>query len=253
MTEPTNCDLADGDYASRFLIHWAGRGKTPAERSKILSVIATSRRLLLSGNVFIKGLGIALGQKMVSFTDIPLRLSAWHCLKYGDFGIAFHKKRLMAKSAQPVFYSTHVYIRDMNTISRFIVDQARNPALDPDVLRALQRHIGFLQDFSEGSVDSPEAYYFEREWRIGELTLVPEGEADKGRWRWENNLPPSVGEIEEEDGKEFFKFEDDDVAFLIAPKDHAESLSNPHAFPVRVFEDLVNARDSDPSHPDGGE
>lgn len=233
-------ELNDGDYASRFLIHWAGRDKTPAERGEILSVIATSRRLLLSDNVFISGLGIKLRQKMVSFTDIPLRLSARHCLRYSDFGIAFHKKMMMAKSAQPVFYSTHVYIRDMDTISRFIVDQAQNPALDPDVLRALQRHIGFLQDFSEGSVESPEAYYFEREWRIGELALVPEGEANKTRWRMENKLPPTVGEIAVEGENAYVKFDDADVAFLVVPRDHAGLLSNPNGFPVRIFEELVN-------------
>lgn len=139
-----------------------------------------------------------------------------------------------------MFYSTHVYIRDMDTISRFIVAQAQNPDLDPDVLRALQRHIGFLQDFSEGSVESPEAYYFEREWRIGELALVPEGEVSKARWCMANKIAPSVGEIAMEGGNSYVKFDDADVAFLVVPRDYARFLINPNGFPVRIFEELVN-------------
>jgi hypothetical protein len=46
-------------------------------------------------------------EKMVCFTDVPLRHSNEHCNRYGRFGIAFHKLKMMNVGAQPVFYASH--------------------------------------------------------------------------------------------------------------------------------------------------
>jgi hypothetical protein len=232
----------DNGYISEFLIHWAGRSKpTPIEKSETLSSIITDCRLRLSSNLFISALGVKLKTEMVSFTDVPLHLSKRHCSKYSTFGIAFYKQKLMGKGAQPVFYSTHVFIRDMDKIYRFMLDQQQKLTLRPDVFDALFRHFFCVQDFSEGSADSHDAHYYEREWRLGEMTLVPEGE-DRAKWCLKNALPICIGDLVKVDGERYFQFEKQDVAFIVVPEKYTGHVKNPDTFPVRTFESLVSAR-----------
>jgi len=228
----------DHQYISDYLIHWAGRGKPDSERAKILSTIVTECRLLLSDNDFFFDGDLKIIEKMVCFTDVPLPLSSGHCTKYSNFGIAFHKLALMNKGAQPVFYFSHIYNRDIGTIFRYIFKELKNGTLDHDFFRALHRHFYFMKQFSEGKADETNTNYYEREWRIGEICLRPHG-ASKGRWSLHNALPTGVGEFVIEDDKTFFIFNKKDVAFLVVPENHIGKISNPYNFELKSFEQLV--------------
>lgn len=232
-------DTDDG-YISRYLIHWAGRDKPISERADALSTIASTCRLKLSQNSFFLDGSLDVREGMACFTDVPLRQSVNHCAKYSSFGIAFHKLALMNYGAQPVFYFSHVLKRDMGTIYRFVLDQLEKHSRDvsDDVFRALHRHFYFMQQFSVGRADAPDTHYYDREWRIGELVLVPEGE-NRGAWCLANELPTCIGEVTHIDGKAFLKFKPDDVAFLVCPAEQVSQIKNHHGFEVRKFEELV--------------
>lgn len=111
---------------------------------------------------------------MVCFTDVPLRHSSEHCKRYGRFGIAFQKLKLMNVGAQPVFYASHACKRDMDTIFHFLQEQVQQTTLPSNLFRALHRHFYFIQRLSDGRADGHDTFYYEREWRLGEQTLVPE-------------------------------------------------------------------------------
>lgn len=112
-------------------------------------------------------------EKMVCFTDVPLSHSIQHCQLYGRFGIAFHKLKLMNVGAQPVFYASHACKRDMNIIFKFLQEQESNRTIDPILFRSLHQHFYFVQRLSDGRADGKDTFYYEREWRLGEQSLVP--------------------------------------------------------------------------------
>ena len=176
---------------------------------------------------------------MVCFTDVPLAHSEQHCAKYSPFGIAFDKRRLMGKGAQPVLYFTHIFKRDMGKIYHFILEELNRPTpiLPADVFRALHRHFYFMQQFSEERADRHDTAYYEREWRIGELCLIPKGQ-DVGKWCLEHELPPTLGTLVTEGDEAYFEFEQADVAFLVAPNEFIDQISNPRQFAVRSYEEL---------------
>ena len=114
----------------------------------------------------------------------------------------------------------------------------------PDLFRALQRHFYFIQRFSEGPADGGhETNYYEREWRIGELTLFSEDELHRPNAKFralkESRLP-LMGRIEKEDNKTYFDFKKEDVAFLISPQDWCTKIQNPYDLRIVAYEDLVH-------------
>ncbi len=180
---------------------------------------------------------------MVCFTDVPLRHSAEHCKRYGRFGVAFHKLRLMNVGAQPVFYASHACKKDMDRIFSFLQSELQQPTIQQEVLRALHRHFYYIQRLSDGRVDRRDSYYYEREWRLGEQTLVPEAKLLRPNAKYhakQEGYPPYTGRLFEVDGKSYFAFDNDDVAFLVVPRDYRDRVRNPHGFPVEVYEDLVD-------------
>ena len=229
----------DKSYISDYLIHWAGRDKSPEERVSVLSLIATTRRLWLTRNEFFKDGSLKFDEKMVCFTDVPLAHSERHCAKYSPFGIAFKKLRLMGMGAQPVFYFTHVFKKDIGRIHRFVIEQLKKPTIEPDVLRALHRHIYFTQQFAQERADGHDTAYYEREWRIGEFSLKKKGQ-DYLEWYLEHDrLTPNPGTLVIEGDEKYFEFDKADVAFLVAPNQFIAQISNPHQFPIEPYENLV--------------
>jgi len=234
-------------YISPYLIHWTGTDKggnvDDAEGCRVLSIIASSCELLLSYSpIHAFHMFSEVHEKMVCFTDVPLPLTERHCLKYGRFGIAFHKLGLMNVGAQPVFYASHVWKRDLDSIFRFLEEQRESRTLDEDVLRALRRHFYFTQRLSDGRADLPDTYYYEREWRLGAITLALQEELDRpnaGYWCKEEGYPPYIGKRVDRDGKEYFAFAAEDVAFLIVPADWKDRVENPHGLPVRALEEVA--------------
>ncbi len=228
----------DKSYISDYLIHWVGKGRPPEERVSVLSHIATTCRLLLKENDFFFDGSLKIREKMVCFTDVPLAHSEQHCAKYSPFGIAFCKLRLMSKGAQPVFYFTHIFKRDLGKIYRFVLDQINNSTLNPRVLEAFHRHFYYMQQFAEERADRHDTAYYEREWRIGELCLIPKGQ-NKGKWCLEHELPATLGTLVNEGDKAYFEFEQADVAFLVAPNQFITEISNPHQFAIESYGKIV--------------
>lgn len=229
----------DTGYVSHYLIHWAGRDKAPNEQARILSQIASSCQLKLTPNQLFFDGSTRIIDKMTCFTDVPLSRSSQHCAKYSKFGIAFHKLKLMNKGAQPIFYYTHVFIRDMRAIYNFVLDQIKKPSLNNDVMRSLHRHFYFVKEFSDGPADSLDSFYYEREWRIGNHCLIPDGQ-DKAKWCLQNKLPRSLGTLVRQGNDEYFKFELEDVAFLIVPGQYLKQIVNPRGFQLKSYEAFVN-------------
>lgn len=94
---------SEDGFISDYLVHWTGKDGD-VTGADILSLIASTCQLLLSYNVFhILDIYNKIQEKMVCFTDVPLAHAAQHCQRYGRFGIAFHKMRLMNVGTQPVF------------------------------------------------------------------------------------------------------------------------------------------------------
>jgi hypothetical protein len=237
MTQPH-----DDGYISDYLIHWTGKNGDE-DGARTLNLIVSSLRLLLSYNrIHIFDLTHEIHEKMVCFTDVPLRHSSEHCKRYGRFGIAFHKLKLIKKGAQPVFYASHSCKRDMDTIFTFLKEQLRDLTIPTDVFRALHRHFYFVQRLSDGRADARDTFYYEREWRLGEQTLLNEEQCSRDNPKYravQEGYPPYLGKLVTEDKKNYFEFEADDVAFLIVPADYAENIENAHGFPIGTYENVV--------------
>jgi hypothetical protein len=241
----------DNGYISRNLIHWTGTDHSEhiddAEGARVLSLIAATRRLRLSYNpIYRLDWSSEIHEKMVCFTDVPLQKSASHCGRYGRFGIAFDKLSLMNVGAQPVFYTTHVWKRDMELVFDFLQKQARMPTMDPHLLRALLRHFYFTQQFSRGRADATDTFYYEREWRLGAQSLPTADELNRDNALWhcvQEGYPPYIDErigIRLVDGDdEYFSFQNAPVAFLVVPEGWIDTVTNPHGFEVRAYEELV--------------
>ena len=144
----------------------------------------------------------------------------------------------MARGAQPVFYFTHVFKRDMSTIYNFILSQFEKATIPPEVFAAIHRHFFYAQEFSAGPVTDPTAYYNEREWRLGEFSLIPENE-NIATYCHNHMLPLCIGRSATDESGIYFVIDPHDVAFLVAPKDHVAEVDNPHSFPVYSFESIV--------------
>lgn len=242
----------ENGYISQYLIHWTGTDEAKrvddAEGARKLSLIASTRRLLLSYNpIYKRDWSTEIREKMVCFTDVPLRRSISHCAKYGHFGIAFHKLPLMNIGTQPVFYTTHVWKRDMDIIFDFLQSEVRHPTLEGKLLKALLHHFYFTQHFSHGLADTTDTFYYEREWRLGAQSLPTEEELNRDNARWhcvQAGYPPyidqRIGIRVVEGDQEYFAFQNAPVAFLVIPVKWTEKVSNPHGFELRAYEDLVS-------------
>lgn len=237
----------DDGYISKYLIHWAGKGNDH-ERADVLSIIASTCELLLSYNrIHAFDYNHEIHEKMICFTDVPLAHSRKHCSRYSKFGIAFHKHNLMNVGAQPVFYVSHASKHDMHIIFKFIQEQTPEPTMEPELFKALHRHFYFMQRLSDGSADGDDTFYYEREWRLGAQNLPTEQEWDRPNPRYHlqrEGYPPYLGKRVIHDEKEYFSFEVEDVAFLVAPRACMPLIQNPKSFKLFAFEDIVQGPDN---------
>ncbi len=247
----------DDGYISDYLIHWTGVDKETKQAdneqgAKTLSKIATSRRLLLSYNdVFEFDMFNKIVERMACFTDVPLRHSREHCKRYGRFGIAFKKLPLMNNGAQPVFYCTHVWKKDLAVAFKLVLEQMDKDGLAENEFRALHRHFFFMQRLSRGRADAADADYYEREWRLGKYTLFPPevlARPNSKHYIFEEYGLSYYGKLHTEnkdtkDEKNYFDFDTEDVAFLIAPQAFAAKVDNPdNKFDLHNYEDLCTTR-----------
>jgi hypothetical protein len=156
----------------------------------------------------------------------------------------------MNVGAQPVFYATHACKRDMDVIFKFLQDQVNNRTVDLTLFRALHRHFYLIQRFSDNRADRKDTFYYEREWRLGEQTLVPPKKLNRPNAKYrcqKEGYPPFTGRLAKEGDKVYFDFDKKDVAFLVAPKDWQVQIENPHRFPIWTYGEMVNdTRDISP-------
>jgi len=237
--------IKDNGYISDYLIHWTGK-KGDEHGARILGTIASTLKLLLSYNrLHLFDWTHEIHEKMVCFTDVPLLHSIAHCKRYGRFGVAFQKMKLMNVGAQPVFYASHACKRDMDTIFHFLQEQVEHTTLPLDLFRALHRHFYFIQRLSDGRADGHDTFYYEREWRLGEQTLIPEQKLLRPNaryWSQKEGCPAYTGRLVTEGDKSYFAFNTEDVAYLIAPLQWHGKVENPHEFSIVVYEDLVQEK-----------
>ena len=237
-------DDVTSQYSSPWLIHWTSREGGDETGLKNLNAILSSQLLKLSENRIIKiYFEIGVKAKMVCFTDVPLRFSAKHCSRYGRFGIAFNKKKLILKGAQPVFYVTPVCRENVKKLLKFVLNPPQECSIPEPIKESLSKHFYFLQEFSEGNIDSFDAYYYEREWRLGEQSLPPIEIWDKPNAKWEIKklgYPAYCGKKVIKNNETYFEFEDQDIAFIICPKEYAADLKNPKDYEVKFYEKIVD-------------
>jgi len=238
---------ADNGYISDCLVHWTGKNGDNEAGAKVLSLIASKCQLLLSYNVFhILDIYNKIHEKMVCFTDVPLSHAAQRCNRYGRFGIAFHKLRLMNVGTQPVFYATHANKHDLDEIFKFLHEQNQTTTIEAKIFGALQRHFFFMQTFSDGKADGKDTYYYQREWRLGKQNLAPVemwNRPDNPEYHiYEAGYSHYCGKLFIDGENEYFQFCKEDVAFLISPRAWKTKIDNPHAFLVKDYEGLVNER-----------
>ena len=235
----------DNGYISDFLIHWTGKDGDE-KGSEVLSIIASTCRLLLSYNrLHIFDINHEIHEKMVCFTDVPLAYSEQHCSQYGRFGIAFKKLSLMNVGAQPVFYASHACKRDMDIIFKYLQEQIKKTTIETALFEALHRHFYYIQRLSDGRADQNNTYYYEREWRLGEQTLVPPEKLNCPNSKYycqQEGYPPYTGRLARKADKSYFDFDKEHVAFLIAPQNYHAKIRNTHGFQIVAYEDLVHEK-----------
>jgi len=103
-------------YVSKYLTHFVGRGKAPAEQYEILKRILGTRWLTHPPHLDQPSLAIEVHPgrqfadndmmvpEMICFCDIPAIHLGIHIQKYSQFGIVFPKAYLISLGANPVFY-----------------------------------------------------------------------------------------------------------------------------------------------------
>lgn len=181
---------------------------------------------------------------MVCFTDVPLRHSSEHCKRYGRFGIAFQKLKLMNVGAQPVFYASHACKRDMDTIFHFLQEQVQQTTL-PSICFEPCTDIstsssGFLtvvlmamtRSIMNGSGDSENRHSSQRRNSVARMQNT--GLREK--------VTPYTGKLVTEGDKSYFAFSREDIAFLIAPRNCHGKIENPNGFQIVAYEDLINEK-----------
>jgi len=211
-------------YVSDELIHWTGRAKEVSEAYQILYSICSELKLRLTfcPNYVDDTKEFAQNTVMACFTDIPLRFSREHCSKFGEFGIAFRKPKMIGYGANPVHYTTGKHFERIKHVAKLLEhmvemekdrewkDTPEEPyQFSEDETVALKEVTEFLQEYSYKANDDAEyVTYYQREWRLAfnSLTFASSGkEPEPGMASFQGG------------GVRFMKFARDDVAYLVVP------------------------------------
>jgi hypothetical protein len=214
-------------FISKYLTHWTGKNKDEKSALDSLESIVSSKQLYLNYCPhFYLPIDTQANLRMVCFTDIPHYLSNEHCNRYGKFGIAFKKDNLKKYGANPVLYITANKKDDSITVYDFICNLVKknNYNIPDNICKSLERFFGFVQDYSSEN----DIFYYEREWRILENNLKLEKS---------NKVDPGKAGINGEQC--FLQFKEEDIEFLITPKEYAKVVTARFKYPVMIYEYLV--------------
>jgi hypothetical protein len=242
------------DFISDTLMHWTGRNKPEDQAFDIIRRIVESRKLLLTYCPNYTDLPEKLATKtqMVCFTDIPLSLSREHCESFGEFGVGFNKKRMMAYGANPVLYTTdemrnkvHAFISLVKKLHSEEVDRESRSQGDryqftSEQFWALFDMMGLTQEYS---YDDDRINYYQREWRISYNALIM-GHVKGGGPQTIPGQGAMFGRIPNTDKFACsMLFDVGDIDYLVVPeafRDRAALLANPIGCPVKIYEQEVN-------------
>lgn len=218
-------------FISEYLTHWTGKGKDDNQGfNNLMSILSNCRLLLSDGAPHFRTAWSGAHLRMTCFTDIPHHLSSEHCQRYGKFGIAFKKRVLIDYGANPVLYLTSLKKDDAEKVYNYICDANTGKiALNSEVLESLKKFFGFVQDYEYGT----DTYYYEREWRILQNNL----EYCEGSVIQPGKYGSSI-----QNGKKqyYFQFSQNDVEFLICPKDYVNRLIGVNnKYPILSYEYLI--------------
>ena len=211
-------------YVSEELVHWTGRSKADADAFKVLSLIVDERILRLTYCPNYVNPAYKPEAAMVCFTDIPLNHSREHCSKFGRFGIAFKKSKMIEYGANPVFYTTGQHFERVKHIAT-LLDRMSDLEKDREWKKpiapyqftenetvAMRETIEFLQEYSYKNQDQSDyVHYYQREWRLTfkSLPLAGQGKSHE----------PGMATFDTRNGANYpiFKFATSDVEYIVVP------------------------------------
>lgn len=169
---------------------------------------------------------------MSCFCDIPLSKVNDHMEKYGSYGIAFEKNKVLKQNVQPIIYlnSESAYGRDyINALHQLIErEEPVDKSLEflPDFLLSVMMYtkpISGKMRVKENDESVIKPFYFrdECEWRYiptdipndMDRVLTTTWNNDNGRERFSNALTKYK--------KSWFNFAVDDIVYLIVPNEDA--------------------------------
>lgn len=241
---------SDRKYINSSLIHWTGRDKDPNAACSILENICREQILRLTYCPTYVQENLKPHVAMACFTDIPLEHSHEHCSKFGQFGLAFNKKKMIEYGANPVLYTTGRHLDRIRNISCLLErmkdlekDRDWQSEVEPynfseDETIALLEVLGLFQEYSYKNDDGVDyVTYFQREWRLAFEILPFAGGTTEHT--------PGRSRFYKRDGISYrvFKFDKADVEYIIAPAAYEERALNAASIlgcNIKIYESEVN-------------
>lgn len=234
------------NYINNELIHWTGRCTSDSEAFSTMETICKEEILRLSYCPNYDQDNFKPRSAMVCFTDIPIKFSKEHCKKFGKFGIAFHKDKMIEYGANPAMYTTRAHFERIKQLSALVErmldlekDREWKSECEPYIFTehqtfALKEVTELLQEYSHRNEDNKEyVTYYQREWRLTFNSLEFSG----------GTKPHTPGTtciyIRNNKKYEIFKFSDADVSYLIVPLRYwwrARKLAKKLSCSIKIYE-----------------
>lgn len=220
---------SDRKYINGSLIHWTGRAKNQDTACSILENICREQILRLTYCPTYVQENLKPRVAMACFTDIPLEHSHEHCSKFGQFGLAFNRQKMIEYGANPVLYTTGMHLDRIRNISNLLErmkdlekDREWRSEVEPfnfsvDETIALIEVLGLLQEYSYKNDDGTDyVTYFQREWRLTFEVLPFAGGTTEHT--------PGMSSFYVREGISYgvFKFDKSDIEYIIAPAGYEE-------------------------------
>lgn len=241
---------SDRKYINSSLIHWTGRAKNQDAACSILENICREQILRLTYCPTYVQESLKPRVAMACFTDIPLDHSREHCSKFGQFGLAFNKQKMIEYGANPVLYTTGRHLDRIRNISNLLErmkdlekDREWRSEVEPfnfslDETTALIEVLGLLQEYSYKNDDGTDyVTYFQREWRLTFEVLPFAG--------GNTEHIPGMSSFYVREGISYgvFKFDKSDIEYIIAPAGYEKRALDAASMlgcNVKTYESEVN-------------
>ena len=180
---PPKIDLADyfQRFSTRVLWHFTGYKKQPEKAFEILNLILETSTLRVSEKsemILMHNGQKRWGYPIACMCDIPFRDLRIHMLRYGQFGIAFHKRHAVSHGQfNPVLY-VHKENRLFLEATGLLNEIEKDVQPDSILHKNLQKYFWMIGSLvkrgdlnriieldSELDTNQDNNFYYEREWR----------------------------------------------------------------------------------------